>query len=84
MKIQTIHPPIYEKKYRPEINFKSTGAGIVLGWSAGTIAGLSLTGKKAIEEEIVLPHFINSIIVFLTGLSGGLIGHWLEKLITKK
>ena len=85
MRVCNIKPPIYEQKYRPnpEINFKCSGVGIVLGWTAGTIGGVAVSTKKAIEEEVVLPNFIDSLIVLLSGLTGGFLGYCVEKMFKK-
>lgn len=85
MRINCIKPPVYQYKYRPsnDINFKSSGVGIVLGWAAGTIGGVVLSSKKAIEEDVVIPAFLDSLIVLFSGLSGGFLGYLLEKLIRK-
>ena len=85
MRVCNIKPPIYEHKYRPnpDLNFKSSGVGIVLGWTAGTIGGLAISSQKAIEEEMILPNFIDSLIVLLSGLAGGFLGHCVEKLFKK-
>ena len=85
MRISNIKPPVYECRYKPNpnINFKSSGVGIVLGWAAGTVGGVVLASKKAIEEDLVLPAFIDSLTVLLSGLSGGFLGYFFEKLIKK-
>ena len=42
MRINNIKPIIYEQKYKPtpDINFKNSGVGILLGWTVGTIGGV--------------------------------------------
>ena len=77
---------IYQQKYKPntEINFKNSGIGIVLGWAAGTIGGVALSTKKAVDNDFVLPAFLDSLVILLSGISGGYLGYLLEKLIRKK
>ena len=86
MRINNIKPIIYEQKYKPtpDINFKNSGVGILLGWTVGTIGGVVLTSKKAFEEDIVMPPSLSNLIVFISGLSGGFLGHFVEKLIKHK
>ena len=86
MRISNIKPPIYEQKYKPtaDINFKNTGIGMILGWTAGTIGGVTVSTKKAIEEDYVMPAVLDSLIVLLSGLSGGFLGYCIEKLFKKK
>ena len=48
-----------------------------------TIGGVVLSSKKAIEEDVVIPAFLDSLIVLFSGLSGGFLGYLLEKLMRK-
>ena len=85
MRISYIKPPVYEHRYKPNpnTNFKSSGVGIVLGWATGTVGGMVLTSKKAIEDDVIIPAFLDSLVVLASGLSGGFLGYLIEKLIKK-
>ena len=86
MRINNIKPPIYENRYKPksDINFKNSGTGLIIGWGLGTISSLVITSKKAIQEDLVLPTFLDSLIVFFSGVLGGILGHNIENFIKRK